>query len=408
MSALDPKPWAWLCNGAGDGWKEADKVVRDPELAARYISQPEKWTVEPLYLSTDLSGQATLEGVKPLDEDDAVMKALRAVSVKVFGQREPAFLSVNEAAEVFNIVRSALLPASAEPVDFQWKTIDGWISCSISGEPDHRQKYAKMMAREVGLGYRELYEGSPPASGAVEAIWRPISEADNSIATVEKYGDVTLRNSYPIWVRDEDGRTYEALWTDHRGGYWWDIESESPVDPVEYSPHPLAMAWPAVRTDEEALHRVAALPPKIRKSVPPAGGAVSVPRHVVEIVTRIANRNEQSAEGDVLAVLLSRSDQPASGAVEAIGVDVPRYRVVGSGLEVVHDGGLVTFSDYAALRDEYAKVLTKTIGRCALAAENCTFADYEPTQREFSAMVRAQTRIVSAIRALPAAPREGR
>ncbi|MCG7507105.1 hypothetical protein [Mesorhizobium retamae] len=71
------------------------------------------------------------------------------------------------------------------------------------------------------------------------SAWRPISEADNSIATVQQFGTVTLKNSYPVWVRDEDGRTYEAVWNDHRGGYWWDLEAESPVSPVEFMPHPL-------------------------------------------------------------------------------------------------------------------------------------------------------------------------
>lgn len=70
--------------------------------------------------------------------------------------------------------------------------------------------------------------------------WRPITEADSSIATVQTFGEVTLRNSHPVWVRDADGRVYEAVWTDHKQGYWWDIEGESPVDPVEYYPHPLA------------------------------------------------------------------------------------------------------------------------------------------------------------------------
>ncbi|CAM5655449.1 hypothetical protein MAUB1S_11392 [Mycolicibacterium aubagnense] len=74
---------------------------------------------------------------------------------------------------------------------------------------------------------------------AEPVAWRPIAEADNSIATVQQFGSVTLRNSYPIWARDSDGRTYEAVWTDHKAGYWWDLEAESPVDPVEFMPHPL-------------------------------------------------------------------------------------------------------------------------------------------------------------------------
>jgi hypothetical protein len=71
--------------------------------------------------------------------------------------------------------------------------------------------------------------------------WRPIAEADRSIATVQTFPDVsiTLRNSYPVWVRDDDGRTYEAVWSEGTANYWWDLEGESPVDPVEFMPHPL-------------------------------------------------------------------------------------------------------------------------------------------------------------------------
>lgn len=77
-----------------------------------------------------------------------------------------------------------------------------------------------------------------------DVLWLPIAGADKSIATVQTFGDVTLRNSYPVWVRDEDGRTYEAVWNAHKDGYWWDLEAESPVDPVEFAPHPLAIAAP--------------------------------------------------------------------------------------------------------------------------------------------------------------------
>ena len=71
--------------------------------------------------------------------------------------------------------------------------------------------------------------------------WQPIETADRSIATVQSFPDVsvTLRNSYPVWVRDEDGRAYEAVWTEGHANYWWDLEGEGPVDPVEFMPHPL-------------------------------------------------------------------------------------------------------------------------------------------------------------------------
>ncbi len=77
-------------------------------------------------------------------------------------------------------------------------------------------------------------------------FWRPISEADKSITFEQTFytGDgksMTIRNSDHYWVRDADGRVYEATWPDHKGGYWWDLEGESPVDPSEYMPHPLSL-----------------------------------------------------------------------------------------------------------------------------------------------------------------------
>lgn len=88
---------------------------------------------------------------------------------------------------------------------------------------------------------------SQNAAIGLERFWRPISEADKSI-TFERTFDVSegetmiIRNSDQYWVRDEDGRIYEATWSDHKGGYWWDITAESPVDPIEFMPHPLSCA----------------------------------------------------------------------------------------------------------------------------------------------------------------------
>lgn len=80
----------------------------------------------------------------------------------------------------------------------------------------------------------------------LERFWRPISEADKSITYQQKFdvGDgktMTIRTSDRYWVRDDDGRIYEATWSDHKGGYWWDITGESPVDPIQFMPHPLSL-----------------------------------------------------------------------------------------------------------------------------------------------------------------------
>ena len=90
----------------------------------------------------------------------------------------------------------------------------------------------------------KLVEGDARAD--LERFWRPISEADRTITYEDTFnlGDgksMTIRNSDHFWVRDADGRVYEATWSDHKAGYWWDLEGESPVDPVEYMPHPLSL-----------------------------------------------------------------------------------------------------------------------------------------------------------------------
>jgi hypothetical protein len=76
---------------------------------------------------------------------------------------------------------------------------------------------------------------------AIAATWHPISKADKDIAYIHDLGELRIGNSYPIWARDADGRVFECLWADDgKRAYWWDIEGESPVDPVEFMPHPLA------------------------------------------------------------------------------------------------------------------------------------------------------------------------
>lgn len=109
------------------------------------------------------------------------------------------------------------------------------------------EQWATVRADDAGHLARELMAHRRAGQPMQHAAWRPIAEADRSIATVQTFLDVgiTLRNSHPIWVRDDDGRAYEAVWTDHRGGYWWDLEGESPVDPVEFMPHPLDPRWSA-------------------------------------------------------------------------------------------------------------------------------------------------------------------
>lgn len=84
-------------------------------------------------------------------------------------------------------------------------------------------------------------EGKLQARKELGVRWLPISQADRSITDVQDFSEVgvLLRLSERYWVRDEAGRIFEAVWTDDRNGYWWDLDSESPTDPVEFMPHPL-------------------------------------------------------------------------------------------------------------------------------------------------------------------------
>lgn len=79
------------------------------------------------------------------------------------------------------------------------------------------------------------------------ARWLPIALADKTITDVQEFEEVgiTIKTSDRYWVRDDDGRVYEAAWSEGRYGrdYWWDFEGESPVDPVEFMPHPLDPRW---------------------------------------------------------------------------------------------------------------------------------------------------------------------
>lgn len=140
-----------------------------------------------------------------------------------------------------------------------------WRSCSGCHETNEGVPlgaYSSIMKCHLGMGCREcggigaiwdatnyiemcdfMASETALAAPAPEAVspWRPIAEADNGIAYIQDFGELKIGNSYPIWARDADGRVFECLWSDNgKKAYWWDLEGESPVDPVEYMPHPLA------------------------------------------------------------------------------------------------------------------------------------------------------------------------
>ena len=89
----------------------------------------------------------------------------------------------------------------------------------------------------------ENNEKAIPPQPHVVGTWLPIERADKTITDVQSFPEVgmTISMSDRYWVRDDDGRVYEAAWSEGEEGrsYWWDFEGESPVDPVQFMPHPL-------------------------------------------------------------------------------------------------------------------------------------------------------------------------
>lgn len=88
------------------------------------------------------------------------------------------------------------------------------------------------------------------------AGWLPIEQADKSVERVIDLPklDMKISNSEDYWVRDAEGRVYRATWADDgKRAYWWDYEGESPVDPVEFMPHPLDPRF-ADRKASPSLH----------------------------------------------------------------------------------------------------------------------------------------------------------
>lgn len=107
---------------------------------------------------------------------------------------------------------------------------------------------------DLRLAAEMLIAGPPPPQTHVMGRWLPIEQADKTINHVTEFTQIglTLKNSDTFWVRDEDGRVYEAAWSEGNKGrdYWWDWEAESPVDPVEFMPHPLDPRFAALATTE--------------------------------------------------------------------------------------------------------------------------------------------------------------
>jgi hypothetical protein len=143
--------------------------------------------------------------------------------------------------EAIALWRHATPASTAEPI--------AWLIETFADDGKERLNSRFVTDPSEAAQFSKPYHRITPLTAALSAVlsqekaekpvaWRSISEADKTIVDVLEFPSVsiTLRNSARIQARDIDGRTYEAAWTDHKGGYWWDFESESPADPVDFKP----------------------------------------------------------------------------------------------------------------------------------------------------------------------------
>ena len=178
----------------------------------------------------------------------------------VDGDYFPSQDAAKAAAEADNAARilSALEPSAAcelalvDALEVAKNELQAWIKCAdenglcVTSTPHVIDHIDIAIASLSSPDHADAGKVEGDGCADLERFWRPISEADKSI-TFEQTCDLgdgksmTIRNSDYYWVRDADGRVYEATWSDHKNGYWWDLEGESPVDPVEYMPHPLSL-----------------------------------------------------------------------------------------------------------------------------------------------------------------------
>ena len=107
----------------------------------------------------------------------------------------------------------------------------------------HRVLFIKNRA-EVDMFISQL--GTPAPSTQMQ--WLPIERADKSTDRIYDFPGMPrpIGGSEEYWCRDADGRVFLATWADDgKRAYWWGLEGESQVDPVEFMPHPLDPRWQA-------------------------------------------------------------------------------------------------------------------------------------------------------------------
>ena len=189
----------------------------------------------------DLQSDLSLE--RSINKSSSIMMAEVCQIIRADDDDNPLEVARERMAEIEALEQelATLAPqtdvAAAQPVAYRWRWTDSeaWV-------------LTREQLNDVGKVIEPLFTAPAPEEH-VAARWLPIAQADKTINHVTEFTQIglTLKNSDTFWVRDEDGRVYQAAWSEGNNGrdYWWDWEGESPVDPVEFMPHPLDPRWSA-------------------------------------------------------------------------------------------------------------------------------------------------------------------
>lgn len=234
----DNEHQVWTDEGEG-----GTEYVR-ADLAAVQVKSKFKGTVDG---DTELQAAARHAGwalIEPVDEIDWIKREQVSDIITRLGI---ALNELSAARELALEEAARLCDARAEQCaeEHQAATLAS-IKAALAGARSEAMHLAHSIRALSSPNHADAGKVEGDGRADLERFWRPISEADKSITFNQTFdlGDgekMTIRNSDHYWVRDEDGRVYEATWSDHKGGYWWDLEGDSPVDPVEYMPHPLSL-----------------------------------------------------------------------------------------------------------------------------------------------------------------------
>ncbi|MBD9390169.1 hypothetical protein IB237_23490 [Agrobacterium sp. AGB01] len=236
IAAVAPGSWSIYCE------ETPDKAAAKDELAFQ-VDRTEPFVGKIHHIAADGRCVATT-GCGPNSKAHAIY--LHAVNPEAITELVEKFETLQEEnAELIIGIRRL-----SEDEELLTETSDGdMISVvKLAARLAEAEEVARSYEAEANQ-LREVSKANRERANTVETEleklcrWLPISEADTSVDRVHDYADLPspITNSEEYWVRDDDGRIYQATWVGSgKRAYWWDLEGESPVNPIEFMPHPLA------------------------------------------------------------------------------------------------------------------------------------------------------------------------